>query len=65
MKYMFKLSAMCRKLKEEHGKVDMSLLNANFTVPWTANLGCSIALLMNPQGLKAQLMVSHGEPSSH
>lgn len=51
-------------VQEKYGPVDMNMLNREFTVPWTANLGCSIALLLNPQGLQAKLMISHGE-SSH
>ena len=48
-------------VQETYGAVDMNLLNREFIVPWTAELGCSIALLLNPQGLQAKLMISHGE----
>ena len=48
-------------VQEMYGAVDMTRLNREFIVPWTAQLGCSIALLFNPQGLQAKLMISHGE----
>eukprot|EP00928_Gymnodinium_smaydae_P053161 TRINITY_DN37212_c0_g1_i1.p1 TRINITY_DN37212_c0_g1~~TRINITY_DN37212_c0_g1_i1.p1 ORF type:complete len:596 (+),score=49.44 TRINITY_DN37212_c0_g1_i1:57-1844(+) len=34
-------------------------LNDMFVVPWTTDAGSSIALLHNPEGLAAKLMVSH------
>lgn len=37
----------------------MYMLNDHFLIPWTANIGCSIALLFNPDGLEAKGMVSH------
>merc|ERR1719506_2171513 len=47
------------QLKQQHGVVNMYHINDHFLIPWTANLGCSIALLLNPQGLAAEGMPSH------
>jgi len=34
-------------------------INEYFVIPWTRSSGCGIALLMNPEGLSAALMLSH------
>eukprot|EP00656_Telonema_subtile_P036486 TRINITY_DN40490_c0_g1_i1.p1 TRINITY_DN40490_c0_g1~~TRINITY_DN40490_c0_g1_i1.p1 ORF type:complete len:678 (-),score=149.85 TRINITY_DN40490_c0_g1_i1:319-2352(-) len=46
-------------LKQENGIVDMYTVNDRFLIPWSANAGCSIALLLNPEGLPATAMISH------
>ena len=39
--------------------VNMHAISQHFIVPWTRNTGSSVALLINPDGLKAEVMVSH------
>eukprot|EP00658_Telonema_sp_P-2_P062377 TRINITY_DN51039_c0_g1_i1.p1 TRINITY_DN51039_c0_g1~~TRINITY_DN51039_c0_g1_i1.p1 ORF type:complete len:175 (+),score=46.10 TRINITY_DN51039_c0_g1_i1:47-571(+) len=46
-------------LKERHGFVNLYMVNDHFIIPWTANLGCSLALLLNPEGLEPVAMASH------
>ena len=35
----------------------------HFVKPWTRGTGCSVSLLMNPTPKRAELMISHGDPS--
>lgn len=39
--------------------VNLYDINESFVKPWTRDLGCGIALLMNPEGLQAEVMLSH------
>jgi len=48
-----------KELLAEHGYVNMYMVNDYFIIPWTAGLGSSMALLLNPNGLAAQAMASH------
>ena len=41
------------------GTVNMYEICDKFIIPWTKDTGSSIALLANPDGLEAEVMVSH------
>ena len=41
------------------GSVNLYQINNNFIIPWTANTGSCVALHANPNGLKAEAMISH------
>ena len=41
------------------GTVNMYEICDTFIIPWTKDTGSSIALLANPDGLKAEVMISH------
>merc|ERR1712190_530476 len=46
-------------LKEKSGRVNVYDVNDNFICAWTAEACCSIALLLNHNGLQAKIMCSH------
>merc|ERR1719265_232771 len=46
-------------IKERKGFVNLYDLNQHALMPWTTESQCSIALLLNPQGLPAEFMLSH------
>ena len=55
------LKACIRRSTEWHvsDSVNHYELNDEFIIPWSKNTGSSIALLINPDGLLAQAMISH------
>ena len=50
---------MVQALLDEHGSVNMYLINDHFIIPWTLRSSCSIALLLNPTGRAPNAMASH------
>ena len=61
-KYWLKDVRATAHYKSFEGQVSMYAINDEFIVPWSANTGNSIALLMNARssGLAADVMISHG-----
>ena len=61
-KYWLKEVRATVHYKGLQGQVSMYTINDEFIVPWSANTGNSIALLMNARshGLAADVMISHG-----
>ena len=48
-----------KRLQQRKKPISMYDLMDHFVIPWTRNTGCSLALLLNPEGLDAELMASH------
>merc|ERR1719265_2829627 len=46
-------------IRSKKGFVNLHDLNEHALIPWTAESRCSVALLLNPQGLPAEFMLSH------
>ena len=45
----------------QKGEVTITSINSEFVVPWTKDGCCSVSLRLNPEGLAADVMVSHGK----
>eukprot|EP00930_Biecheleria_cincta_P104558 TRINITY_DN9690_c0_g1_i8.p1 TRINITY_DN9690_c0_g1~~TRINITY_DN9690_c0_g1_i8.p1 ORF type:complete len:533 (-),score=138.71 TRINITY_DN9690_c0_g1_i8:119-1717(-) len=48
-----------KKNKERDKHVNMHDVNKHFVQPWSVGSGCGLALLLNQQGLDAEIMCSH------